>query len=110
MGLIAEQKNLTVIDPSFESKRQATHPGMAHFAGSGEPGKRCRECTLWTGCAGETGYYAKKGNYGGMIKPRACEKYRELMQGVGPGVPHDAAACRFFVENPNPPPIYQKQS
>lgn len=106
MGLIAEQSHLTVTDRSLETKRQQTFPGMAHFAKSGPEGFTCRQCVSWTGCGGESGYYAKKGMYGGMIKPRSCHQYKTLMQGdIGPGVPHTAGACKYFSENRSPPPI-----
>jgi hypothetical protein len=109
MGLIPEQEHLTVIDDRLESSRRRTWPGMAHWAGSGAAGKTCRECQLWTGCGDQSGYYAKRGNRAGMIKPRACEKHRDLMQGVtGPAIPHDAAACRYFIQHTNPPPISAK--
>lgn len=111
MGLIAEQSHLTVTDPAMETKRQQTYPGMAHFARSGPEGRTCRQCQSWTGCGGETGYYAKKGMYGGMVKPRSCSTYRDLMQGeVGPGVPHTAMACKYFSKNETPPTITAKQS
>lgn len=111
MGLIPEQSHLTVTDPAMESKRAQTFPGMAHFARSGPERRLCRECLFWTGCGGEVGYYAKKGLYGGSIKPRSCSKYKELMQGdIGPGVPHTAQACKYFQENVEPPPIVAKQN
>lgn len=107
MGLIQSQLNLTVLDNQFETQRRQTHPGMAHFAGDGP--KTCRECQNWTGCGREVGYYAKKGNHGGTLKPRPCAKYKELMLGeVGPGVPHNARACKYFSASDQPPSITHK--
>lgn len=101
--------HLTKPDPALEEKRRRTQPGMAHWAGSGPPRRTCRECKHWSGCGSERGYYARKGMYGGTIKPRSCEKHRDLMQGnVGPGVPHDTAACKYFEDDGNAPPICMK--
>jgi hypothetical protein len=109
MGLIQTQHNLTVLDSGFEQTRRSTYPGMAHFAGSGPVGKVCRECALWTGCGAQSGYYAKSGKFGGMLKPRPCAKHKEMMAGeVGPGVPHDARACKYFSQNETPPTLTQK--
>lgn len=109
MGLIVEQPNLTVINPALESARRSTYPGMAHFAGSGPAGVTCRQCRDWTGCGQESGYYAKKGKHGGVLKPRPCGTYRALMGGeIGPAVPHDARACKYFIETPTPPSLTER--
>lgn len=108
MGLIPDQEKLTVIDPVFESKRKQTAPGMAHFAGSGPERKTCRECSEWTGCGQESGYYSKNGRHSGGLKPRSCMRYRILMQGIGPGVPHTAPACKYFVQSDTPPSLTYK--
>lgn len=111
MGLIAEQSHLTVLDHAFETKRNRTYPGMAHFAESGPTNKTCRECRQWTGCGGESGYYAKKGRHGGVLKPRACALYRTMMQGAtGPGVPHDARSCKYFEQADASPSITEKSA
>lgn len=110
MGLIPDQGHLSVIDPVFETKRQRTYPGMAHFAESGPAKTRCRECKFWTGCGRESGYYAKKGVHGGVLKPRPYAKYRDMMQEVGPGVPHDALACKYFDANLTPPSLTEKSN
>lgn len=110
MGLIADQQNLTVLDSGFEQTRLQTWPGMAHFAGTGPNAKSCRQCNSWMGCGVEHGYYANGGKHKGGVKPRPCEKYQELMGGeTGPAIPHDARACKYFSENPQPPaPNYAK--
>lgn len=111
MGLIQEQEGLTVIDPNTERLRRATYPGMAHFAGTGPKGKTCRECVFWTNCGLLVKYYSKSGMYGGTIKPLACAKYKELMRGeIGPAVPHDASACKYFAETATPYPITERRS
>jgi hypothetical protein len=109
MGLIQGGLPLTVSDPAFESKRNNTHPGMAHFAASGPAGKSCRECEHWTGCGLEKGHYAKNGKHGGVLKPRACAKYRELMGGeIGPAIPYTAMSCKYFAQAAEPPSITYK--
>lgn len=100
---------LTVVDPQFEKARRATFVGMAGWATTGPPNTTCRLCQHWHGCGRETGRYASHGLRGGLLKPRPCGKYQQLMNGkVGPGVPHDTAACRFFEANPHPPSINSK--
>lgn len=108
MGLVPSGLNLTTPDPGFESKRRATAPGMAHWAGSGPTGTTCRECAHWTGCGGEVGYYSKKGGGGGVIKPRKCAQYRKMMTEAGPGVPHETPSCKYFAVNATPPTITAK--
>jgi hypothetical protein len=80
----------------------ASYPGMAHFALTGPPGMTCRNCEHWTGCGLLQSFYPAGG---GILKPRACEKYMALMGKPRHAVPHYAAACRHFVLNPHPPPI-----
>lgn len=107
MTLVAEEKHLTVANPNLHRQIAATHPGMAHFAGTGPDGATCRECSLWRHTKFD--YHAKGGKYRGMIKPVPCNKYRQLMQGNdGAKVPHDAGACRHFERNDAPPPIVRK--
>jgi hypothetical protein len=42
-------------DKTFEQRLRSTYPGMAHLAGSGPPGRTCRECEFFRG----RDYYAK---------------------------------------------------
>jgi hypothetical protein len=99
-----EAEHLTTVDPAFDRRRYATYAGQASWAT--EAGTTCRECIFWTGCGRENGRYAgKRGSE--FLKPRACEKYCNLMNDkIGAAVPHDAPSCRFFLPNPNPPAIY----
>jgi hypothetical protein len=109
MGIIAEQSHLTNPNPDLEQLRRRTVPGMAHFAGTGPKGKTCRECSEWTGCGKEAGYYAPKGAHGGLIKPRSCDKYRELMRGdIGEPIPPDTMACKYFDPAIAPPALVSK--
>lgn len=109
MGLITDQPGLTILDPDFEAKRRRTQPGMAHFAGTGPQGSTCRECLFWTGCGVDSGYYAKNGKHSGGLKPRSCQKHRDLMRGdIGSPILHDTASCKYFSESVAPPPIRER--
>jgi hypothetical protein len=79
----------------FDRAARATHAGMAHFAGSGPLNVTCRECLFWAHDP-RGGYSAKRGMFGGLIKPAPCRKYRELTGRNGAPVPDDAPACRHF--------------
>lgn len=80
---------------------RASHPGMAHFAGTGPYGKTCRECLFFN--HGPHDYRAKGGKYRGLIEPATCGKYRAITLNVGAKIPDDADACKYFDENPGPP-------
>ena len=72
-----------------------THPGMAHWAGTGPEGKTCRECADY--CWGGR-YLASSGKHAkGELIPAKCRK------GTGGKFPHFARACKYFDPNPNPP-------
>lgn len=78
--------------------------GMAHFAGTGPGGRTCRQCESW--CRGAKKFRRDKVSEGGGLHPRRCRSFSRLMQGLdGAGVPHDARACRHFVEASAPPPV-----
>jgi hypothetical protein len=97
--------------PADQAARR-THPGMAHFAGSGPQSRSCRECEFWGASFNPTrtySYAARRGMSGGMLKPHSCEKARQLTQGaIGGKIPHDAAACKYFKHSDNPPPLVNK--
>lgn len=96
----------------FDHMARRTHPGMAHFAGTGPAGATCRECVFFGASfntAGRFNYSSKTGGKGGQIKPHPCEKFRQMMNGkVGNGVPEDASACKYFDRNANPPLRFSK--
>ncbi len=91
--------------PSDRAAR-ATHPGQAHFAGSGPHGRACRECISWK--HEKYDYLSKNGKYRGLIKPAMCLKFKSLTRQEGPKIPDDAAACRYFEENSSIPARYAK--
>ncbi|WP_315749581.1 MULTISPECIES: hypothetical protein [unclassified Bradyrhizobium] len=74
---------------------RATHPGMAHFAGSGPALKTCRDCRFWEH---DHDYYSRRSKHHGRIRPARCRKFRQLTNEVGAPIPDDAAACRHFEE------------
>jgi hypothetical protein len=80
---------------------RATHPGMAHFAGSGPELKTCRDCKFWE--HDRHNYYAKRGKHHGRARPATCRKFRQLTNAAGTAIPDDAAACRYF-EQADPVP------
>lgn len=90
----------------IDTLARASHPGMAHFAGTGPHGKTCRECKLWHHVLYD--YRAKNGKHRGLILPAWCEKYKQITQNIGDKIPDDAAACKYFEENPQPPARYSK--
>lgn len=102
------QRHLTSLNPEVDPAQRNTFPGQAHFGSTGPDGAICRECISWTGCGKESGYYAKKGMSGGGLKPRSCQKFKSLTQGIGPPIPFDAPACKYFELNPSPPPAFSK--
>ncbi len=83
-----------------------TFPGMVHFAGSGPAGSTCRECLFWAHIKDD--YRSKNGSYRGVIKPAICKKFKQMMQTEGNQIPDDAAACKYFEENPTPPARFAK--
>lgn len=85
---------------------RATHPGMAHFAGTGPALKTCRECIFWNHRLYD--YRAKNGKWRGLILPADCNKYRQMTQRAGEKIPDYAAACKYFEENPTIPARYAK--
>lgn len=83
-----------------------SYSGMAHFAGTGPHLKTCRECLFWD--HQPFSYRSKNGKYSGQIKPACCKKYQQITSQIGDAVPDEAAACKYFDENPTPPTRYAK--
>jgi hypothetical protein len=94
-------------DPATD-RALITHRGQAHFGGTGPKGKTCRECVHWCTFPGtRPDYYgAQKGR---EIKDQSCREFKRLTQRVGPAVPPDAPACKFFTLTESPPPIFEKR-
>lgn len=82
MGLLKIDSNLTGGDDPARVLAMRTYAGMAFFAGTGPQGERCGGCANWQG----SGH-----------KHNPCAQYQRMMQSqVGPKVPYDAGACKFF--------------
>ena len=78
---------LTRPNEALEKMADATVPGMAHWAGSGPPGKTCRTCK----------YFGNRRDFGGKVRLRRCSKYTALTQKIGPEpIPAVTAACRHY--------------
>lgn len=62
-----------------------THKGMAHFAGTGPAGKKCKDCAHFM-------------RSGAGNKPAPCRKYKQLSEWdkVDRKVPMSTAACKYF--------------
>jgi hypothetical protein len=87
---------------------RATHPGQAHFAGSGPQDRTCHECLFWG--HGKHDYHSRSGKYHGLIKPAPCMKFRMLTRKMGDKVPDDAPACRHFQQADTVPPRFDRMS
>jgi hypothetical protein len=86
---------------NLESERAITYPGQASWA-SAYGGKCCRQCQHWD----FIGYFAS-----GVIRAAQRTKARAMMnQPNVPRVPFFAGACKYFEENPDPPPAYKEPS
>jgi hypothetical protein len=86
---------------SFASQVAQTHPGMAHFAGTGPAGLSCRSCTNWQPFTPD--WYGTNGKHKGQPKPQPCRAYTKYTMGqIGPKVPHDARACKHFEQATKP--------
>jgi hypothetical protein len=92
---------LTHPNPTIDRQASATHPGMAHFAGTGPDNMTCRQCLNWAHIAYD--YRSKTGKYGGLIQPALCRKFKAITGKSGDKVPDDAVACKYFEHNINPP-------
>jgi hypothetical protein len=80
--------------PAFAAIVRQTHAGMAHFA-DGPLGAVCADCVFY-------GAWKRIKNASGEIVDTkrvrgACDKYRQLTGKLGPAVPSDAPACKYFV-------------
>ena len=96
-----------LVDESTHDRsiKARSHPGQAHFGGTGPAGKTCREC--WH-------FEIQQADHGGApttfsytqadLKPGTCAKFAAMMRvNSCPSFPHSAAACKYFEVNPSPP-------
>ena len=106
MSLFTKEIQEHLTPTPFDRAARITHPGMAHFAGSGPELKTCRECKFWG--SGRPDYRSKNGKWRGLIKPDRCKKFQALTNSIGADIPDDAAACRHFEQAENPPARFDK--
>ncbi len=93
---------LTVLDLEFNEMVKNTPSGMAYWAGTGPPGRTCRECRHFGQKKGDIGY-----NTHGLLKNAKCAQYLSLSLRDGRAIPHDSKACKFFEESVSPPPSFR---
>lgn len=86
-------------ETKFDELRSVTYPGQAHWGGSGPKRKTCRECVHWGEPKREFAYFSD----GSGLKPQKCGRYFAMTGTWGAGVPHEAKACRDFLEAKDPP-------
>lgn len=97
MGLLISkpaEEHLTRAHGALEDNIRKTYAGQAHFAGTGPEDKTCRLCKYWL----DEGRAAS-----GILKPAKCGRFKEMTGKHGNAVPHQAPACKYFVENEKPP-------
>jgi hypothetical protein len=73
---------------------QQTHKGQAHFA-NGPLGATCAMCIhygCWKQIRNASGEVVNTSRVQG-----ACAKYKELTGKIGPAVPANASACKYFL-------------
>ena len=80
-------------DPKLAAKIRKTHPGQAHWAGSGPSGATCGDCV-------HLGYYRKHVNFNGDATHTqwtgGCAEFHRLTGKHGPVIRQCAEACRHF--------------
>lgn len=91
----------------FDEAFKGTYLGQAHIAGSGPPGRTCRECRFFhllkDGAPVSPGFYSKANrDTAGQLKPAKCNY--PIPHKAPRRFPHHAKACRFFeaAEKPFP--------
>ena len=108
MSLFKEHIQDHLTEAPIDRFARASHPGMAHFAGTGPHGSTCRECIFWA--HGPHDYRAKNGKYRGLIEPATCKKFQQMTGVMGSKIPDDALACKYFEQNETVPLRFAKSS
>jgi hypothetical protein len=93
MSLFKESLSEHLTPAAHHRAAHVTHPGQAHFAGSGPEG---RECWHWQ----NEGYQSRNGKWHGLMKPARCRKFQMLTRKVGDRIRDDAPSCRHFEARP----------
>lgn len=115
MSLLSDaQLKLTNPNPEVTNLAANTHPGMAHFGGTGPAGSFCIDCEFWgpvrsaASIESSFDYFAKGCGHGGAIKPHRCRKFEQMTRMPAPKVPSDAMACKYFQKAEKSPLKYAK--
>lgn len=92
---IEGSEHLTTANPALAALQQATHAGMAHWAGTGPDGKSCIGCALFRQRKKEAG--ADKD----IAREGRCRRFirvNRALHGSAPifYVPPETPACRYF--------------
>jgi hypothetical protein len=94
MARLAQSSHLTPgFAPDVAKIIQQTHAGQAHFA-NGPLGATCNDCIFygaWKRIKSASDEIVSTTRVNG-----ACDKYRQLMGKLGPAVPSNASACKYF--------------
>lgn len=100
--MLFNKHNQSLHKDGCEARFEQTHFGMAHLAGTGPKGKTCRECSHYR-------VNMKSGNYkvSGELKNGRCTL--GLPGQSSRTFPHVAQSCRFFEQEANPLPAFEKQ-
>ena len=90
----------------MEDLIRKSHPGMAHWAGTGPDDKTCRECISFM----QKGHYSASNKlHGSRLKDAPCRKFQKMMGKKGNDIPPTASACKFFEQNDRPPTLRAAQ-
>jgi len=91
----------SIYEDGFETAFRKTPSGMAHLYGTGPSGETCRTCGFFE----FSGHYSpNNGGKANMLKPGRCRRYKQIMKRSGPPIKPNLAACKYFEQNPAPPP------
>lgn len=81
-NMFERQSEFVSTDSGMDKKISETHPGMAHFAGTGFTRSTCTGCEFFTINARKT-----KGT---------CGKFSAMMGRKGPSFPPEALSCKYY--------------
>ncbi len=87
-------QHLTSPNPELDRLAEQTPPGMAHWSGTGPNGATCGSCRHY---GFERTIQGENRDEVFVRKHRtSCAIFWRLMGRVGPGLPHDQPACRYW--------------
>jgi hypothetical protein len=89
--------------PEMAEQIRRTHVGQASWAGTGPPGETCATCKFY-GCWKQVRDAAGNVTKTAFLAGR-CDMFRKLVGKIGPAVPSNAPACRYFAPKEQSNPI-----